>query len=715
MFGRLLRLAVLAGAAALSVAWITKAEAAEGPFAVTTGSYKFVARDEPLVATDRKVDLWGEVYRPKDLARGPFPLLLFLHGNHGTCGIYDAERGVRVDNRSDYTTTGECPGKYVVTPNHLGYAYLAEELASWGYVVVSINANRGVTAGAGLPDDRGLNLMRGRLILRNLALLSDWNRGSGAIEAPDSLGFDPKGVMDFSQVGLMGHSRGGEGARAALQQFRDEGSPFAGMIEPMTIRSIFEIGPVDGQTSRVLDANGVNSMILLPTCDGDVYNLQGMKVFDRVFSRGEPVDDVKAFHGTFAVWGANHNAYNTEWLTSDSPGCYGANQIFPASGRSLPQQTTAKETIIPFFRATVGPNANPSLANRFDPAVQLPDVLTDLTKYDRGYLPRPINAETVVLERFTNVSGLSDAGVPTTAVGLRVSHQAASYEHDPSVRVAEVNWDQASAKERYFQVNLAPEGRDLSAFKTFAFRVALRCFQNICKKLPTDKGEMNLTVALADATGATSNEIRVGARVRISRPIGPAFYDENDTNRYLHGTLYTVEIPLQDFDVVNLAAITGVRFRFERKPAGLVDISDLTATTQLPALPQVAALAEMSSTSSAGFAPAPKLAAAPTAGADGNRLKIVRSKAPAAPRAAKGGGATVDIVLSSKRSFPVTGALPKLTVGDQTVEGGTPSPDGKTLTITVPAKTFNGLKDGADVSLFLQASSPTWKFGPLAK
>ena len=709
---RYLRFAA-ATAMAVSAAWISPAEAADGPLKVTTGSYKFVARDEPLVATDRKVDLWGEVYRPTNLAKGPFPVIMFLHGNHGTCGTYDPERGVRVDNRTDYTTTGECPKGYVVTPNHLGYEYLAKDLASYGYIVVSINANRGITAGAGTLEDRGLNLMRGRLILQNLALLADWNRGSGSVTPPSTLGFDPAGTMDFSQVGIMGHSRGGEGARAALQQFRDAGSPFQELIGDMKIRSIFEIGPVDGQTSRQLNADGVNSMILLPTCDGDVYNLQGMKVFDRVFSRGEPVDESNTFHGTFAVWGANHNAYNTEWLTSDSPGCYGANQMFPAAGRSLPQQTTAHETLIPFFRATVGKKADLSLADIFDPAVKLPDTLTDLTKFDRGYLPRPIKPSTVVLERFTGQTGVSDAGIPTSTVGLKAYHQAASYEHDPSVRVAQVSWDQASAVNRYFQVNFEPGGRDLSAFRTFAFRVALRCYQNICKKLPSDKGEMNFTVSLTDASGAISEALPVAKLVRVSRPIGPSFYDANDVNRYLHGTLYTVEIPLEDFGAVNLAAVTGVRFTFDRKPAGVVDLSGLTASQRPVASSGPELVLASASTPSQGPASAPKLPAAPTAGADGNKLTIVRSSAKASARSA--GEPTVDIVLSSKRAFPVTGALPKLTVGGESVEGGVVSADGKTMTISVPASEFDKLPDGGAASLFVQAASPAWKFGDFKK
>ena len=75
-------------------------------------------------------------------------------------------------------------GTYGVAPSHRGYDYLAEKLASWGYFVVSINANLGINAAAqgynynpGLPDfpnDPNLIYARGRLVLNSvIAALAD--------------------------------------------------------------------------------------------------------------------------------------------------------------------------------------------------------------------------------------------------------------------------------------------------------------------------------------------------------------------------------------------------------------------------------------------------------------------------------------------------------------------------------------------------------------
>ena len=613
-----------------------------------------------------------------------------------------------------------------MTPNHLGYAYIANELASYGYIVVSINANRGITAGAGLPDDRGLNLMRGRLILRHLALLSGWNRGTGPIAPPASLGFNPVGSMNFDEVGLMGHSRGGEGTRAALQQFRDQGSPFPALIGKLDIRSIFEIGPVDGQTSRMLDANGVNSIILLPACDGDVSNIQGIKVFDRVFLNTSP-DDVLDFHGTTYVYGADHDAYNTEWQTADSPGCNGTNPLFPQAGESRPQQITARDQLIPFFRATVGRQEKLPLAGIFDPLNPAAPTAIDITDIDRGFLPAPLGQTVTLLEKFAGPTGTGDSGKPSTSSGVTVVQQAASSEHQPGTRVATISWDTTSPSTRYFQVNLT-SATNVANAESMSFRTALRCFGTICTTPASADGEMSYEVSLVDASGQTSKPISTAGLVRISRPVG-------STATNLHSTLYTVQIPLAAVRGVNLRQVTGIRFDFTEKPAGIVDITDIAVLKRDPlttvrTVRKVAKGLRMEANAAAvAAAPAPR-----SASADGNSLAVTQHAADArastatsaqvpssqipsaqAPAAQAQTAPSVDIVLTSKRSFPVTNSFPKLTVGDQVIEGGTVSADGMTVTVNVPQATYESLPAGANVTLSVQASTPDWQFGALPK
>ena len=71
---------------------------------------------------------------------------------------------------------------------------------------------------------------------------------------------------------------GGEGMRAALAQYRDAGSPWpARIVSPVNFDGLFEIGPVDGQTHRILNAPSLPWLVVLPGCDGDVSDLEGVK------------------------------------------------------------------------------------------------------------------------------------------------------------------------------------------------------------------------------------------------------------------------------------------------------------------------------------------------------------------------------------------------------------------------------------------------------
>ncbi len=145
----------------------------------------------------------------------------------------------------------------------------------------------------------------------------------------------------------MGHSRGGEGMRDTLVQYKDAGSLWKSHIGPVGFKVLYEIGPVDRQTARTPNALDVAWNVLLPYCDGDVADLQGVRPFDRMLLiQGEQAPRLKS---AFAVYGANHNFYNTEWQQSDSPGCAGPGNapLFPQLKGSASQRQTALASLVP--------------------------------------------------------------------------------------------------------------------------------------------------------------------------------------------------------------------------------------------------------------------------------------------------------------------------------------------------------------------------------
>ncbi|RCW80634.1 alpha/beta hydrolase family protein [Phyllobacterium bourgognense] len=118
-------------------------------------------------------------------SKGRFPVIIFEHGQHSS---------------SD--------------PSYKGYDYLAEELASHGYVVLSVDGN---AINGNLMGDRE-GQARAQLILGTLDRLQEIDKKGQVNESGETgpLNF-LKGKLDFTRVGIMGHSRGGQGVSNAIK------------------------------------------------------------------------------------------------------------------------------------------------------------------------------------------------------------------------------------------------------------------------------------------------------------------------------------------------------------------------------------------------------------------------------------------------------------------------------------------------------------------
>ncbi|HEV8550413.1 MAG TPA: kelch repeat-containing protein [Polyangiaceae bacterium] len=670
--------------------------------AATIAEYKFPARVDAEVLSDRATELWASVTRPAALVSGKrYPLLVFLHGNHGTCG---SGTNPRHDFDCTYTDTGTCPTGFVVTPNHRGYDYLTNELAGRGFIVVSINANRGINCAGGSPDDGGLNLARGRLILRHLEALSSWNRG--AAPTPASLGVDLRGALDFSQVGLLGHSRGGEGVRAAYEQYQDAGSPWpARLVDPLRVRAAFEIGPVDGQTSRTLNANGAVWNVLLPMCDGDVSDLEGVKPFDRMLQNTTSTS--AGAKSTYTVWGANHNFYNTEWQDSDSGGCTDHRALFSADASgSAEQRQTAMQAVVSFFTANVGTSPSSELEDLFNPELRV--------SYDspvqRGYAPDA--SATQVLEEFNKPNGTSSFGIRNVTSRVTVTHDTLP-EHDGSLHGATVTWTGASAS-TYFQVNFANPGAglDLSSFGLLDFRV------DRAKNGLNTAATTSFEVALVNADNSVSALVSTtGYGDTVTGPVGGPYGN-------YHEMLSTIRIPLARFSGATLQAVRGVRFVFRTTPAGVIYLANVRATRSTlvgppslsglvaTATPQVTSAATPG-TGSANFAPSAAPAGArplalATEVTTGNSVKSLRTSADAT---------AVEIALTSSTPFLPRAALLTLEAGDNVSQlSRHPGGDLGQVTFVVPKATFDALPDGQPLRVrYAGGAGNVWVFGALDK
>jgi hypothetical protein len=669
-----------------------------GPLPTTSSEYKLPAALDPAITTDLATELWARVYRPATLSNAPYPLLVFLHGNHGTCGRDAGGGPTRLDNNIQYTLTGTCPPGYVVVPNHEGYGYLADRLASWGYVVVSINANRGVTAAPAVDGDLGLNLRRGRLVLRHLQQLAQWNAAGGA---PASLGFEMRGTLDFSHVGLFGHSRGGEGVRAAYNLYRDAGSPWPARIGPVRFEGIFEIGPVDGQTSRILNADGTAWNVLLPMCDGDVFDLEGVRVFDRMMAiRTESPATPKS---TFVVWGANHNYYNTEWQQSDSPGCLGYRPLFDHLAGSPEQRETSLASVLAFFRGYVGAAADPALAAVLNPLFEPPASLTDITRVDRGYSDSADAAVTTTFDDFDQPTGTNSSGAANTASNVTVTHGGLA-DHDVTQRVAQVAWTSAGSN-TYFQSNWTAPGasRNASGYKTLDFRLSRQCGNADCNGTNNQwLTTTSFSIRLVGANGELSAPILLRDLFALTGPVGGLvkFFGASR-----HPILSTVRIPLTAFASSSIVShLRGVRFTFDDTSSdeiflGNLRLSKRSGTTTLADEPAILASDE------------PPVDTGSTAD-DANQVKSIHQVNFA-------GTSTIEIELKSNREFLPKGMLLVLRIGDHEFGASRYPQTGETagLTFTLTPAQFAQIQNGDSIVVQYGsgANRPGWHFGKINK
>lgn len=648
-----------------------------GPLAIADAEYKFDASVDPDVLGDRKTEVWGHLWRPKTVSAGErHPLIVFLHGNHGTCGTGSNPRS---DNNVQYTSQGTCPPGYVVTPNHMGYGYIAERLASWGYYVVSINANRGITAGSPAAGDGGLNLARGRLVLKHLQLLSQWDKNPGS--TPAAMGADLANTFDFGEIGMMGHSRGGEGVRAAFNQYNDPGSAWpAKILSPLGFKGIFEIGPVDGQTSRVLDAQGVAWNVILPMCDGDVSNLQGMKPFDRMLAKNN--EATPSPKGMFGVWGANHNFFNTEWQESDSSGCRGAGNVklFETSGvsGSAKQQQAGLHALMGFFRGTVGKNKQPAFLKAYDPAYGLPESLEQVTHIGRAYADSAGGDNNKVLENFSGPAGVSLSGAPMIFDGATITHGGAP-EHDAALKAGLVSW---TAANQSLQIPVASV--DASGLATLDVRVSLK---NVTASVATPT---SFSVALVNADGSLSQKVSLKSYLELSTGG--------------HVMLDTARIPLKDFVGANLTGIKGVKFTFDETATGQVYLASLRVSKPLAPAASVVTPGTDAPVGEPGTGNATHDVET------GNLVNDIRTNPDSAD---------VEIELASPEAFVVNDELPNLLLGGDRIQGAGYTTDGDThkIVFKLTKDQFANVKDGSSlkVEYGTEIVTRSWKFANLDK
>ena len=224
----------------------------------------------------------GSLYYPT-ARTAPAPIIVLVHGNHGSCD------------------TGSAPDCTRFKRNDRGYAYLGENLASWGYAVISLDQDQLIYYQDG-NQGKGMHQRR-LLIAAALDSLYKANQEGLPDSADSNIGNQLIGKLDFNRIGLMGHSRGGDAVTSFLDYNRVRPAPG----RRYALRGVIALAPTDYERRAPY---GVPHMSIAPYCDGDVSNLQGARFYERsqYIEAGDPFPRLLS-----SVHGTNHNWWNTVW------------------------------------------------------------------------------------------------------------------------------------------------------------------------------------------------------------------------------------------------------------------------------------------------------------------------------------------------------------------------------------------------------------------
>ncbi|GAA1588969.1 MULTISPECIES: Calx-beta domain-containing protein [Kribbella] len=531
-----------------------------GKYKVDTAEYNLGDEAVYLPGLKHRSELLGKVYTPRG-AIGPRPLVVFLHGRHQNC------YGDPADPNS-LDKPWPCPKGMKPVPSYRGYDGPATALASNGYQVVSISANA-INGWDGDAYDAGAQA-RAELILDHLALWQKWSTVGGG-----PFGTRFVGKVDLQNVGLMGHSRGGEGVARAAVLNADRGGLYG-------IRAVLPLAPTDFARATV---PGVAMSVVLPYCDGDVSDLEGQQFYDD--TRYSVTGDT-APRSTVTVLGADHNFFNTEWTPGQSVAPsnddWAGDEKESPCGAKTPSRLTAKQQqavgtayIAGFFRLQLGherqflPQFDGSDARAESAGKAVVRVVSqaplasreDLNHFDTALPAGAVSGKATA----TVCAGVTTTEVKAALPTCMTTDDWANAPHwttawfaskTPTTAVTKLKW---SGSNGVVRVAVPAWKRDVRRFAALTFRAAPD---------PAGKPTTDLTVGVVDGLGraaAVPVSTVSDALVRMPGANG---------NGLPKNLLRTVRIPLTSLKGVDLSDVRSVELRTDRVATGSAYVSDLS-------------------------------------------------------------------------------------------------------------------------------------------
>jgi hypothetical protein len=467
-----------------------------------------------------------------------YPLVVIAHGNHA---VVDS-LGTPVES-------------------FRGLEYLARHLASYGYIAISIDLDVVNTAlGFIFP---GI-VQRGLVVLEHIAF---WN----VLNTTDPIF---TGKVDLSQIGLIGHSRGGEAVVSAQKTNIDQG-------RGLSIKAVTSISQTD---FLGIVHSTTPYLVIYGSADGDVSIGWPFRLYDRA----------APFKALVFVYGANHNRFSTspDWLANldldpvvDGRIISEADHLSVAKGYCLGFLQLILRSVgdhMLLFKNNARPSAVSGAVEMHGQVQDQPPRLT-VDDFEQGAFAPAVahgaqlagRATTNTLGQTVSQTGLAVPAAPGTNPAINSLSNALT---EGSLRHRDLDffwndtfgellaWDVVGAT--YTQ----PLGtKDVSSFDVLSFRVTQRF--GVARNPAPPAASPDFSITLKDAAGQTA-AVRVGTLSTVPIP-----YVRVDDPSLTKSALTTIRMPLAAFSSVNallnLSSLAAIIFQFAQTAKGEIAIDDL--------------------------------------------------------------------------------------------------------------------------------------------
>ena len=423
--------------------------------------------------------------------------------------------------------------------SYQGYDYLLDHLALNGFIAASIHLQ---------PGQEGTD--RARVLQAHLPIL-----------------FGMFGANAANNVGIMGHSRGGEAVVIAARLNTQEAWGW-------NLNAVISLAPTNQHTFENFGGAWAKPyLVIYGSLDGDLGGIgnTGFELYDHASGMAKSM--------TF-VYGASHDRFNTVW--GDTEFTFGQLTLADQAAVVSPatHQAIAKGYMTGFFRQHLKGHSQfegifrgewvPAAVSASAPTMKI------YTQYEDTVVRTVDDFQGAHSATSWQTSTIDSAAGAVTATGLPTNPVEAELRnvdgHSPHLTGGLLlRWDSIGDSIEF----RVPVGqRDVSAFAALSFRVTQRVNSTSNPAgLPQD-----LRVVLTDG-GAHSREIRVSKIAEIPPPFVRGF------DYYTKSAMNTVRIPLGTFhihclnvDQVDLTDVVSVAFRFSELAAGEIEIDSVQFT-----------------------------------------------------------------------------------------------------------------------------------------